>query len=181
MAGLVEAAKQELLRIARSAIEEALQGRRPKPQEPENSELSQLAGAFVTLRIGGALRGCIGTLHASEPLYQVVTKMARAAAFEDPRFAPLREEELREVDLEISVLTPLERLADPRKIEVGRHGLYIARGQFGGVLLPQVATEQGWDRVRFLEETCRKAGLPRDAWKSGADVRVFEADVFGED
>ena len=181
MAGLTQAAKRELLRIARSSVEEALRGHRSRLAKPQNPALLQLHGAFVTLRVGGALRGCIGTLRASEPLYQTVAKMARAAAFEDPRFPPLNKEEYGEIELEISVLTPLERLDDPGRIEVGRHGLYITRGHFGGVLLPQVATEQGWDRLRFLEETCRKAGLPRGAWKSGADVNVFEAEVFGEE
>ena len=181
MAGLTQAAKHELLRLARSSIEEALRGHPPGRSKPANPSLLQAHGAFVTLRVGGELRGCIGTLLAPGPLYQTVAKMARAAAFEDPRFPPLSKEECGEVELEISVLTPLKKLDDPERIEVGRHGLCITRGRSGGVLLPQVATEQGWDRIRFLEETCRKAGLPRDAWKSGADISIFEAEVFGEE
>lgn len=111
---------------------------------------------------------------------RTVADMARAAAFEDTRFRPLTAEELPDVDLEISVLTPMRRIADVTEIEVGRHGLWVAQGHRRGVLLPQVATCCGWGRETFLEQTCLKAGLPRDAWRRGAEIYVFEAEVFGE-
>lgn len=171
--------RQALRRIALESIREALAGRRFIPPPPESPALRQPRGAFVTLRRGGALRGCIGTLVARRPLYEEVAQMALAAAFEDPRFPPLSAEELSDLELEISALTPLRRVQDPAEIEVGRHGLYIRRGPFSGVLLPQVAVEYGWDRETFLRETCRKAGLPPDAWRDPeTEIYVFSAEVF---
>ena len=127
------------------------------------------------------LRGCIGSFTGSGPLVDTVREMAVSASTRDPRFPPLSEAELGEVDLEISVLSPLRPVSDPNEIEVGRHGIFITRGFHSGVLLPQVASEYGWDRETFLEHTCAKAGLPADAWRD-ADTRieVFEAQVFGE-
>lgn len=180
MGGLTPDAKARLLRIARESIVQGLEGRRHKPPKPAETALIVRSGAFVTISRAGALRGCIGTFEASKPLYLTVADMARSAAFDDPRFPPLQKSEYATIGLEISVLTPLRKLDDPSEVTVGRHGVYIVRDAYRGVLLPQVATEYGWDRVRFLEETCRKAGLPRDAWREGAEIYVFEAEVFGE-
>jgi AmmeMemoRadiSam system protein A len=125
------------------------------------------------------LRGCIGSLDASDPLYLTVEEMAQAAAFRDPRFRPVSEDELPYLDLEISVLTPMREIDDQDEIEVGKHGIMIKKGRLSGLLLPQVASERNWDRITFLEETCRKAGLPRDAWKDKeTKIYVFSADVF---
>jgi AmmeMemoRadiSam system protein A len=125
------------------------------------------------------LRGCIGSFDTGQPLYKTVQEMAEAAAFRDPRFRPVREDELPYIELEISVLTPLSQITEPEQIEVGLHGIMIRKGFQAGLLLPQVATERNWDRVTFLEETCRKAGLPKDAWKDeDAEIYVFSANVF---
>ncbi len=181
MARLDDGARNELLTIARESIREGLRGRRYVPPVPRRPFLREPAGAFVTLHEAGALRGCIGTFQADRPLYRNVAEMARAAAFEDPRFPPLRPDEFDRIDLEISVLTPMRRVEPPEEVEVGRHGVYIVHGPHRGVLLPQVAVEQGWDRETFLDHTCLKAGLPREAWRSGAEIYVFEAEVFGEE
>ncbi len=173
-------ARKKLLSIAREAILAGLQGRSYDPGELSDPELRRKAGAFVTLHKGGALRGCIGTFRDDVPLYRNVAEMARAAAFEDPRFPPLRADEFDRVDLEISVLTPMRKVARPEEVEVGRHGLCVVQGPYRGVLLPQVAVEHGWDRETFLAHACLKAGLPPDAWKRGAEILVFEAEVFGE-
>lgn len=174
------AARAELLGIARRAIEGTVrEGRAPEPKSA-NEALQTPQGAFVTITIGGELRGCIGTFREDTPLYRTVAQMAVAAAKEDPRFPPLTAAELPRIHLEISALTPMKPVADVREIEVGRHGLYITRGFNSGVLLPQVATEYGWDRTTFLEQTCRKAGLPKNAWQEGAKILSFEAEVFGE-
>lgn len=179
MASLSKEEQRELLRIAKDAVAAKLGRRRYEPPEPAAEPLREPAGAFVTLHIEGRLRGCIGTFQSSTPLFRNVAAMALSAAFSDPRFRPLTSEELPEVDWEISVLTPMRRVEDLQSIEVGRHGLYVVRGYLRGVLLPQVAVEYGWDRETFLSETCCKAGLPRDAWRSGAEVYAFEAQVFG--
>ena len=175
------AARRELLAIARRAIEETVRtGRTPAP-ETANPALEAPRGAIVTITAGGQLRGCIGTFLESTPLFRTVSEMGVAAARHDPRFPALSPAELPGTHLEISALTPRRQIADAREVEVGRHGLYIEQGGRSGVLLPQVATEYGWDRQTFLEQTCRKAGLPKDAWRSGARIWVFEAEVFGED
>jgi len=180
MPSLSPQARKKLLSIAREAIEAGLHGRPYTPREPSDPQLRRRAGAFVTLHERGALRGCIGTFRDDLPLYRNVAEMARAAAFEDPRFPPLGREEFDRVDLEISVLTPMRRVTHPEEVEVGRHGLCVVQGPYRGVLLPQVAVEHGWDRETFLSHTCLKAGLPPDAWKRGAEILVFEAEVFGE-
>jgi AmmeMemoRadiSam system protein B/AmmeMemoRadiSam system protein A len=173
-------ARRELLGIARRAIEGAVRdGRAPEPASA-NPALQTPQGAFVTITIGGELRGCIGTFREDTPLFRTVGQMAVAAAKEDPRFPALTAAELPKIHLEISALTPMKPVADVREIEVGRHGLYVTKGFNAGVLLPQVATEYGWDRTTFLEQTCRKAGLQKDAWKQGAKILSFEAEVFGE-
>ena len=149
------------------------------PPEPPTDKLRQPLGAFVTLTIGGRLRGCIGNLSAGAPLYRTISDMARSAAFEDPRFPPLTGEELTGVELEVSILGPITRCPDPGLVEVGRHGLIAVRGGRQGLLLPQVPVEWKWDRETFLDQTCRKAGLPPDAWRMpGTEVYWFEAEVF---
>lgn len=145
---------------------------------PESAILSRPGGAFVTLHHHGRLRGCIGHIEANEPLGRVVARCAVAACSSDPRFAPVTAAELGEIDVEISLLGPLEPIAGPDEIEIGRHGLVVERGWQRGLLLPQVATEWKWDAATFVAETCHKAGLPRDAWQHGATLWRFDADVF---
>ena len=175
------AGRRSLLRLARASVAASVSGQAPPDLTDE--DLPDLhAGAFVTLHRSGQLRGCIGHIEADRPVADVVAQMAVSAATEDPRFAPVLAVELPAIDVEISVLGPLERIdpRDPRQIEIGRHGLVIEQGRHRGLLLPQVATEWGWDRETFLCHLCAKAGLPRDAWQTGAAVYRFEADVFGE-
>jgi len=174
------AARAELLGIARRAIAETVRGSQRTEAKTANPALQTPQGAFVTITIGGELRGCIGTFREDTPLYRTVAQMAVAAASEDPRFPALTAAELPKIHLEISALTPMKPVADVSEIEVGRHGLYITKGFNSGVLLPQVATEYGWDRTTFLEQTCRKAGLQKNAWQEGAKILSFEAEVFGE-
>ena len=144
-----------------------------------SERLHELRGAFVTINKKGSLRGCIGHIKGVKPLYQSVEEMAAAAAFQDPRFPPVTKKELKDLDIEISVLTPFKQITDVSEIEVGKHGIYMERGFHSGLLLPQVATEYNWDRDTFLEHTCRKAGLPPDAWKA-KDIKIFifSADIF---
>jgi len=177
---LTSGEKGTLLSAAREAIVARLENRSPR-YDPVSDSLTIPRGAFVTLHAEGALRGCIGHIVASDPLVETVREMAVAAAFHDPRFPPLALDELPAVSIEISVLGPLERVAKIDEIIVGEHGLYVKKGGFSGVLLPQVAPEQGWDVPAFLAYTCRKAGLRRDAW-SEPDTEVFRfcAEVFGE-
>lgn len=173
--------RRALLGLARKAIARRLKLDRPAPSTAAASGLTERNGCFVTLHKAGRLRGCIGRFTSDEPLPRTVEEMAEAAAFEDPRFPPLSKNELDEIDLEISVLTPMRRVARPDEVEVGRHGVYIIRGHCRGVLLPQVATENFWDRETFLEHTCLKAGLGRDLWKDPkTEIYVFSAEVFGE-
>ena len=176
---LSEADQQELIRLARQALEESVRHHRlSKIQEPQG-RLCDQGGAFVTLHKAGRLRGCIGYIEAARPLYQTVRECALAAALHDPRFSPVTPDELDSLRLEISVLSPLTEIR-PEQVEVGRHGLLISRGFQRGLLLPQVAVQWKWDRERFLAETCRKAGLPQDAWKQGATLQAFTAQVFSE-
>lgn len=173
--------RKELMAIARGAIEGVVRdGRAPGPVS-DNPALQTPRGAFVTIKINGRLRGCIGNfgIRNAKPLFRTVSEMAVAAAVQDPRFPPLTEKELPKIELEISALSPLRPISDAGEIEVGRHGLYLTKGSRSGVLLPQVATEYGWDRTTFLEQTCRKAGLGPGEWKEGAVISVFEAEVFG--
>ena len=177
--GLTEEEKENLRQIAQAAIERRLKGEKASPTDIAGGHLKENRGAFVSLHRRGQLRGCIGVIQPDRPLYQVVEEMAAAAAFEDSRFAPLTAHELKDLDLEISVLTPLQRVQDIEEIEVGKHGLYIKKGFYAGLLLPQVAAEYKWDRVTFLEETCREAGLPKGAWKEkGTEIYLFSADIF---
>lgn len=150
----------------------------PQAQGP-NDPLSRPSPAFVTLRRGDQLRGCIGHLEADRPLADVVARAAVAAATEDPRFPPVTAAELDDLAVEISVLGPMQLVTDPMTIEVGRHGLVVHSGVKRGLLLPQVASEWGWDRETFLEQLCMKAGLPRGAWRA-AELFTFEAEVFSD-
>lgn len=171
--------RRALLRVAREAVAAAAKDM-PYAPESDDPELLRPAAVFVTLRKGGALRGCIGTIAAKEPLIRAVANMARAAAREDPRFARVHMAELPEITIEVSVLSPLRRVSGPEEIKVGRDGLVVKQGAQQGLLLPQVATEWGWDREEFLDETCLKAGLPPGSWRRGAEVYCFQAEVFGE-
>ena len=142
--------------------------------------LVQPSGAFVTLEKQNQLRGCIGNLSTSRELYRTVQEMAVAAATQDRRFSPVTAEELSELTIEISVLSPLEYVRAPSNVRVGRDGLYVSSGPYSGVLLPQVATEQRWSREEFLDQVCLKAGLAQDAWRQGAILYRFEAQLFSE-
>lgn len=171
-----------LLRAAREAIRTELEDAKSEvPPRPPRSLLER-QGAFVTLHKGRLLRGCIGFIEGVKPLLDTVREVAVKAAFEDPRFPPLMTAELGEVHIEISVLSPLELVADVSTIEVGTHGLVLEIAGRRGLLLPQVAVEYGWDREEFLRNTAQKAGFPQDAWRR-PDARIyrFSADVFGEE
>ena len=173
--------QKDLLRLARQAIASGLKLDHDPVEVVPTPNLTARSGAFVTLHKFGALRGCIGRFTSDGPLTETVQAMARAAAFEDPRFPQLDPNEFTAVELEISVLTPMEPINDIHRIEVGKHGLYMINGYYRGVLLPQVAVEQGWDRMTFLEHTCRKAGLGADCWKDKkTEIFIFSAEVFGE-
>jgi AmmeMemoRadiSam system protein A len=179
MLQLTEEEKDQLLGLARRALEEAVRFRRmPELAEPAGA-LRTPCGAFVTLEKQGRLRGCIGQIEAARPLYLTVQDCARAAALDDPRFDPVSPSELPSLRLEISILSPLADIV-PEEVEVGRHGLLISRGAQRGLLLPQVAVEWNWDRRQFLEETCLKAGLPPDAWQHRARIQAFTAQVLKE-
>ncbi|MCM0754763.1 AmmeMemoRadiSam system protein A [Desulfovibrio aminophilus] len=150
-----------------------------EPPEPPTDKLRERLGAFVTLELGGRLRGCIGHIQGSGPLFRTVWDMAQAAAFQDQRFQPLTAGEFARLEVEISILSPITACPDPEQVEVGRHGLLVRRGGRSGLLLPQVPVEWGWDRWKFLGQTCLKAGLPAEAWKAeGTDIFWFEAEVF---
>jgi AmmeMemoRadiSam system protein B/AmmeMemoRadiSam system protein A len=172
--------RERLLSIARESIAQYVtDGTFPEARVDE-PDLLKKSGAFVTLELDGELRGCIGHIQAQDPLYSTVQQAAVSAATQDPRFSPLSEGELGRVTIEISVLSPLKRITDIEEIEVGTHGLLISAQGRQGLLLPQVATEEGWNRDEFLQAICRKAGLPQDAWRDGAALYTFTAIVFGE-
>ena len=177
---LTESAQKELLTLARQFIRDFLLTGRKNIQHSANPELQVRSGAFVTLHNGGKLRGCIGMVSPAEPLFETVQECAASAAAADPRFETVTLSELEQITIEISVLSPLEPVNDISRIEVGTHGLIISHHGRRGLLLPQVATEHQWDCEMFLEQTCRKAGLPLNAWRSGAEIMVFTAFVFGE-
>lgn len=173
-----ESERELLRRIAKNSIEQKLLGEPEQPMEIPD-KLRQPMGAFVCLKTRGELKGCIGYVKAVLPLVDTVKQMAVQAAFHDPRFMPLNRKEWQETELEISVLTPMKKIQDIEEIEVGIHGLYIEKDGYSGLLLPQVAVENKWDRIEFLEYTCFKAGLPKNAWKSkDARIFIFSADVF---
>ena len=179
--------RQLLLQLAREAIgahvgQSAISGPSAirSPQSAMTDALARPGGAFVTLHHGGELRGCIGHIETTEPIGRVVPRCAVSACSADPRFPSVTAAELADIHIEISLLGPLEAIAGPQDVEVGRHGLVVERGWQRGLLLPQVATQWHWDADVFLAQTCHKAGLPIDAWKSGAKVWRFEAEVFSE-
>jgi uncharacterized protein len=178
---LDETARAELLRLARYTLESYIVSGRIPEYDTEDPGLLQSAGAFVSLHEGEELRGCIGQIAPDQELYRVVQSCVLSAALEDTRFTPVTLEELPRLNLEISVLSPMQRVEDVGEIEVGKHGLYVSRGAWRGLLLPQVATEYGWSREMFLANTCRKAGLPENAWKEpSTSIQKFDAQVFGE-
>ena len=168
-----------LLRIAREAIAAHL-ARQAAPNFDVPALAARQGGAFVTLHKGGELRGCIGHVEDDESLVRVVARCAVAACSSDPRFPAVSPSELPELSIELSLLGLLESISGPSDIEIGRHGLVVEKGRRRGLLLPQVATEWGWDREQFLAQTCRKAGLALDAWTEGAAMWRFEAEVFSE-
>lgn len=169
----------EILALARESLREAVVSNRPVTRIFRNGILGVGCGAFVSLHRKGKLRGCIGIVEPVETLGQTVARCAAGAAREDPRFPPLRPEELESVEIEVSVLGPVMPIA-AEDVVIGKHGLLLVQGQRRGLLLPQVAVEHGLDRVRFLEETCRKAGLPADAWKSKeTEILGFTCEIVG--
>jgi len=167
-----------LLHLAHESILSSLE-RREISLTPPSPHFSEPRGAFTTLHHHGQLRGCVGYVFPVVPLYQTVAETARAAAFEDTRFAPVTLLEGRELEVSLSILSLL-RTIRPEDVEVGVHGLVITQGGRRGLLLPQVPIEHQWDRVTFLEQTCRKATLPIDAWQKGATIEAFTAEVFGD-
>ncbi len=177
---LGQADKDELVGLARKSIEKWMDEGSLPDYKPESEALRSAGAAFVTLKDRGRLRGCIGHIVARMPLYRSVQEMAVAAAFQDPRFPPVRREELPGLTIEVSVMSPVRTVCDPSEIEVGRDGLIVSDRGRSGLLLPQVPVEQGWGRDEFLAQTCLKANLPRDAWRKGAGIYAFRADVFGE-
>ena len=178
---LSDADKKLLLRIARGSIEAHLLDKPAPSLEAVPRSLCESRGAFVSLHRQGQLRGCIGFLEAVKPLGRAVREMAAAAAFHDPRFRPLGKEELADLEVEISVLSPMRLVKNIEEIEVGTHGLYIVQGSCRGLLLPQVATEYNWDRLTFLAQTCCKAGLTSSAWKDpDTKIYLFTAEIFGD-
>jgi AmmeMemoRadiSam system protein A len=180
-ASYLDAAQREtLLGIARRALEGYVRAGKVPLEEGAQGKLAAPGAAFVTLTKNGRLRGCIGYTEAVAPLFKVVQECAVAAAAEDPRFPPVSPMELPSLRVEISVLTPLVPIR-PEEVEIGRHGLMVSQGRMRGLLLPQVPVEWGWDRETFLDQTCVKAGLPPSAWRHGATLRAFTAEVFGEE
>jgi AmmeMemoRadiSam system protein A len=170
--------RQILLRLAHASIEAALD-KREIPLDPPSPHLAEPRGAFTTLYFRRQLQGCVGFVFPVASLYRTVAETARAAAFEDTRFPPVTHEQAPNLQVSLSILSPLQPLR-AEDVEIGRHGLLISQLGRRGLLLPQVPVEHGWDRVTFLEQTCRKAGLPPDAWRKGATIEGFTAEVFGD-
>jgi AmmeMemoRadiSam system protein A len=173
--------KKTLIDIAKKTITSAVNKKNIPDFIISDPALSIKCGAFVTIHKNGNLRGCIGNIVGTVALYKTVIKMAVEASLHDPRFGPVMPGELGDIDIEISVLSPFEKISDINVIEVGVHGLFIKNGYYQGLLLPQVATEYNWDRKEFLEHTCQKAGLPGDCYKGkSCEIFIFSATVFGE-
>jgi AmmeMemoRadiSam system protein A len=167
-----------LLRLAHDSIAAALD-QRELSLAPPSAHLAEPRGAFTTLYHRGGLRGCVGFVLPVTPLYRTIVESARGAAFEDSRFSAVTRDEAPELKVSLSVVSPPQPIkAD--QIEIGRHGLLVSLGQYRGLLLPQVPVEHGWDRIQFLEQTCRKAGLPLNAWQTGAKLEAFTAEVFSD-
>jgi len=177
-------AEQRLLEIARSVVTAAVKGESIPTFEEDHADLQGHQGAFVTIKNHGRLRGCIGQFTADKPLHLVVRQMALASAMEDPRFTYDRvmPHELEDIDIEVSVLSPLEKTDDPLSIELGKHGIWIRKAGRSGCFLPQVAEETGWTKEEFLSQCCAgKAGLPADAWKDpDTEVLTFTAHIISE-
>ena len=167
-----------LLKLAHESILSALE-RREISLTPPSPHLEEPRGAFTTIYFHGDLRGCVGYVFPVASLYRTVAETARAAAFEDRRFSPVSPQEAPELDVSLSILSAL-RVITPEEVEIGRHGLVVSHGGRRGLLLPQVPVEHQWDRATFMEQTCRKAGLPLDAWRQGATLEAFTAEVFGD-
>jgi AmmeMemoRadiSam system protein A len=167
-----------LVKLAHEAIESALE-HRAISLDPPSAHLAEPRGAFTTIYLEGHLRGCVGYVLPVLSLYRAVAETARAAASQDTRFLPVTLEEARQLEVSLSILSPLSPI-EPEQIEIGRHGLVVSLGNHRGLLLPQVPVEHHWDRNTFLEQTCRKAGLLSEAWKSGATLESFTAEIFGD-
>ncbi len=178
---LTEQHRATLLAIARRAIRDRIRGGLVAPAWSDDPVLQEAGAPFVTITRAGELRGCIGYVDPIKPLAEAVAHCAASAATTDPRFLPVTPADLPHLRVEISVLSPLRPIADPMEVQVGIHGLFISQSGRHGLLLPQVATEFGWDRETFLRQTSLKAGLPGDAWKHGAEIRVFTVDHFSDD
>lgn len=173
--------KAILLQIARTAIETYVRHGEKYNEPREERALNVRSGCFVTITNRGELRGCIGNFQSELPLFKEVAEMAVASATKDPRFYSFKEEDLDDFSLEISVLSPLHKVEDIDEIEIGKHGIYLEKAYYRGVLLPQVALDHGWDRESFLKQTCTKAGLRTDAWQADdAEIYIFSAQIFSE-
>jgi len=173
--------KKYLLELSRNVIDLKTKGKDLKREDYFSSTLKEQRGVFVTLNKSHQLRGCIGYVEGIKPLQIAVEEMSLSAAFDDPRFPPVEKEEVKEIEIEVSVLSPLETITDPNQIEIGKHGIIIEQGLMRGLLLPQVATEYEWDVDTFLEQTCQKAGLPKDAWQDKSTIiQIFSAEIFSE-
>lgn len=168
------------LKLARQALEQYFRTGDLLPAPVASGVLKERRGAFVTLTVDGELRGCIGYPLPMKPLNETIVEMAVAAATQDTRFEPIAANELKKLKIEISVLGLPEPIEDPAEVQVGRHGIIVSKGFYRGLLLPQVPVEHGWDRETYLDHGCLKAGLPRDAWRKGAKIEVFTAQVFSE-
>lgn len=171
--------RELLLRLAHSSIEAAVD-ERELGLSPPSEHLAECRGAFTTLHLQGKLRGCIGYVFPTSPLYRTIAETARAAALDDPRFQPVSREEVMLLKVEISVLSRLRPIV-PEEIVIGKHGLVVTQGSRRGLLLPQVPVEWDWNAETFLAQTCLKAGLAPDAWRYGAELQAFTAEVFGEE
>ncbi len=172
--------KKILLESARETIAAKLTGKKAE-YKPATKMLENKCGAFVTLHKNGQLRGCIGNLIGVKPLYITIRDMSLASAFEDPRFPPVSKKELDEIDIEISVLSPMIKIKSVEEIKTGAHGVYIKRGFYSGTFLPQVAEEQGWNLKELLEHLCLKAGMDKESWKApDTEIFIYTAIVFGE-
>jgi AmmeMemoRadiSam system protein A len=181
MPSLSEPDRRALLELARRAIAAAVSLQKPAEVVPYRGIFAENRGVFVTIHTRGRLRGCIGIVEAFEPLHESIPRCAANAALRDPRFPPVRPEELPELQIEISVLSPPEPIR-PEDVEIGKHGLLISQGPRRGLLLPQVAEEHKLSRERFLEEACRKAGLNIQAWRElETQIQGFCCEVFSED
>ena len=170
-----------LLNLVRKLIDLESSEKTYQREDYFSSTLEEKRGVFVTLTKSKQLRGCIGYVEGLKPLQIAVEEMAHSAAFEDPRFPPVEQKEVNDIEIEISVLSPLETITESSQIEIGKHGLIIEQGLMRGLLLPQVATEYDWDILTFLEQTCQKAGLPKEAWQDpSTKIQIFSAEIFSE-